>query len=476
MGGSSLDVVEARVQDIACLRESTESKEILPGRLAALRAYTLLFAGDMHGAVQECTAALERLSETDQFLRGIVAWILSLAQLADVGLQAGSQALEEVAKRGQEIGNPMIAVTALCHQSRLQARQGRLHQAKEILERALRLATGPDGRLPIASEPLIGLGELWREWNDLEAAEAHLLEGIDLAGQWSALAAFDAYGPLARVRQAKGDDMGAREAIEMAARLAQKSESTELDDLISDIQKALFFVRQGDDDWALRWAERRGLLIDGVVSPPPTPGEDHVGYRLRKYEELVLARLFLNQGRSEDSLALLESVLAVARDLGRVDLVIQCQILLALTHQALGNEAQSLDALADALSLAEPGGFVRVFCDEGRPLVSLLRLAASRGISSAYAASLLAVIASGGSEPLESSRSEDRVQPLLEPLSERELDVLRLLATGLSNPEIAQELYIATSTVRSHCKSIYGKLDVHSRWDAVHRAKDLGLI
>ena len=332
-------------------------------------------------------------------------------------------------------------------------------------------------RLPIASEALIGLGELWREWNDLESAAATAWKrGIMLASSGAHLAAFDAYFPLARVRVAQGDSAGAREAIETARQIALKSEATEVDDLVSDLQQARFALTQGEVARALRWAEGRGLLanVPSCQALTRTSLENNIDRSLRKYERLVLARLLLSQGRAPEAIVLLDSLLAhCAGQLGRVDLIIQIQILRALACQSEGLDARGLDALAEALSLAEPGGFVRIFVDEGPPLARLLRQAASRGMSPAYVASLLAAF--DGLEPVGAAAGAQGIpsQPLIEALSEREMEVLRLLATGLSNPEIAQELYVAVSTVRSHCKSIYGKLDVHRRWDAVQRAGNL---
>jgi LuxR family maltose regulon positive regulatory protein len=479
MSGRSLDVVEQRLQDVSCVQDTPESAEMMAGRMAALRAYLMVFQAKVHRATELCHQALELLPESDRFLRGVVAWILSLARLADGDLKDGSQALEEVARVCQEIGNPLIAVAALGHQAKLQMRQGRLHRAQEILEQALRLATDPQGRrLPIASEALIGLGELEREWNDLKAAADHLAEGIELAKQWSELAAFDAYFPLARIRQAQGDVEAAREAIETARQIAHRSETTEIDDLVADLQQAYFLASQGDLAGAMRWAETRELVPG--ASPEPRPGldegQDYVSAHLRKYEHLVLARLFLLQGRAAEALDLLDALLAQARQLGRIDLTIEIQILRALALQAEGQGAQAIDALGEALSLAEPGGYLRIFLDEGQPMARLLRQAASRDIASAYVARLLAAFGGPGSAEVEAGPSYPHTQPLIEPLSGRELEVLRLLATGLSNPEIANELVIAVSTVRSHCKSIYGKLDVHRRWDAVQRAQELGLI
>jgi LuxR family maltose regulon positive regulatory protein len=479
MRGRSLDTVDQRLGDLACIQAGEAQGGVIGGRMAAFRAYLMVFRGDMHQAAELGQEALELLPESDRFLRSIVAWILSLARLADGDLQDGKQALREVAQMGQELGNPMITVTALCHQAKLQARQGRLHRAKEILERALQMVTDSEGgRLPIASEALIGLGELEREWNNLEAAAGHLAEGIALARQWSEMAAFDAYFPLLRVRLAQGDVEGAREALDTARQIAKRSEATELDDLVSELQQAHFATAAGNLAAVMHWAESRGLVSDGSLVPYPSheEGQDFIRARLRKYEQLILARLFIRQGRAGEALDLLAPLLPLAKELSRIDLTIEIHILRALACQAEGQDTQAMAALESALSLAEPSGYVRIFLDEGASLARLLRQAASLGIAPAYVATLLA--AYGGPEVtgLETPPTFPPAQPLVEPLSARELEVLRLLATGLSNPEIADELYIAVSTVRSHCKSIYGKLNVHKRWDAVQRGQDLGLI
>jgi LuxR family maltose regulon positive regulatory protein len=479
MGGRTLDVAEGRLQDIACVQEGAELGEVMPGRVVALRAYAMLFRADMEQAADWSRQALETLPETDHFLRSIMTWILSLTHLTVSSLQDGSQELQDVVRMGLESGNPLVAVPALCHQARLQARRGRLHRAREILEQALQLATDRQGRrLPIASEALFGLGELWREWNDLDAAADHLTEGIALAMQWSEPAAFDGYGPLARVRAAQGDANGAREAIEVARRLADKSEATEVDDLIADLQLGGLLILLGDAEGATRWAERQGLISRASTTPPPDSDDPLALFtdRLRKYEQAVLARLFILQDRPAEALEVLESLLAEARQLDRTDLVIEAQILCALALQAEGQEEPAMTALDEALTLAEPGGYLRIFLDKGPAMARLLRQAASRGLAPAYVLKLLAAF--DGSEMAEPQAGprHPRPQPLIEPLSERELEVLRLLANGLTNPEIAEHLYIAVSTVRSHCKSIYAKLNVHKRWDAVQRAQELGLL
>jgi len=479
MSGRSLDEVDKRLREIAYDLDGTGHSDLVAGRLAAMRAYMTLFTGDMKRTAELCHQALENLPESDLFLRGIVVWILSLARFAVGDMRKGTRELENVIKVSQEMGNPLIAVTAICHQARLQMRQGRAYQAKETFERALQFATDPKGRrLPIASEALIGLGELLREWNDLELAVEYLTESIELAKQWSELASFDAYFPLARVRLAQGDVEAAREAIETARQIAQRSEATEVDDLLAEMQRADFCISQGDLDGAMGWAETRALSPDH--SPKSLPGldedQDIITTHLRKYEHLLLARIFIMQDRAGEALDLLNPLLAQAKQLGRIDLIIQVQILRARAFQVLGDDREAIEVLSESLALAEPGGYMRIYLEKGEPMLRLLRACLSRGISPSYVAKLL----EGFDKPESAERAGEPpstlTQRLLEPLSEREMGVLRLLARGMSNPEIADELVIATSTVHSHCKSIYSKLDVHKRWDAVERAKELGVI
>ena len=290
------------------------------------------------------------------------------------------------------------------------------------------------------------------------------------------MAAFYAYLSLARIRMVQGDMEAAHQAIETICQIARKSETTELDDLIADLQQAIFFIRQGDIAAAMHWAQKRGVVLG--VSPELCPGldesQDYISSHLRKYQQIVLTRLFIRQGQAAEALDLLEALLAQSQELGRIDLTIEIQILRALAFQIRGDTTQAMDALAQALSLAEPGGYIRIFLDEGEAMIHLLRQAASQGLAPSYVAKLLAT--SGEPATTERDIKPSHSYLLIEPLSERELQVLRLLAAGMSNREIADELVVAVSTIHSHCKSIYGKLDVHARSDAVQRAWELELI
>jgi LuxR family maltose regulon positive regulatory protein len=222
-------------------------------------------------------------------------------------------------------------------------------------------------------------------------------------------------------------------------------------------------IALGDVAAASRWMQESGLSAN-----------DEFEFRyVSTY--VILARVLIAQGQQgsgrplDETLKLLARLLTMTDSAGAVGKVIEVLVLQAIALQARGKMDQALTSLEDALSLAEPEGYVRIFIDEGPLMAHLLRQAAAQGIVLDYGRQLLAALES-------EMREERQVTELVEPLSERELEVLRLLTTHLSSTQIAQELFISANTVRSHIKSIYGKLNVHSRKDAVQQARKLNLL
>jgi len=483
LNGYPLDAVEARLQDVG------RDMDFVDSRKAALGALIAMSQGDFSKAIELSQQTLQWLPEGDWYWRSLVTWILNLSRSEGSDLSSRSQALDEVVRMGQETGNPAVTVVALCYQADLCLRQGKLHKAKTLYERALASATDKGGRtLPVAGEAILGLGELYREWNDFETATRYLEEGLELTEQWRRIEALPGYFSLARVRQAQGDAEGAQDAIQKAMRLAEQFDAARWDDWLVALEQARLWLAQGNTGAAKRWVEERGL--DTEIDPArPADEEDAVSQHLRKYKHLLLARVLLAQDRQEDALSLLESLQQQMEREGRTGMVIEILLLKALAFSqipARGRTQEDVDqaitALERALSLAEPEGYVRLFIDEGARMGALLRQAATRGIAVDYVRQLLAALEGENeeerpsTEPLPSSLVPGLSSSLVEPLSERELEVLRLIAAGLSNREIAQDLIVAVSTVKTHVHNIYGKLGVAKRTQAVARARELNLL
>jgi LuxR family maltose regulon positive regulatory protein len=469
----SLKVIESLLQDIE------EGDERVSGRVTALRGLMAALRGQTGPAVELSRRALEQLPQEEQFIRMFATWILRTALLVSGEGVVDDHALDEVLRMSQGAGNVMLSVMITCNRAELLMRQGQPREAAATYQKAVELATDARGRrMPIAGQALIGLGELSREWGHLDAAERYLLEGIALTEQWTEVGPMEAYVALARVRQAQGDMDSAWEALRKARELAVKFDLTDLDDLSVAMVQAWMQVSQGDLEPARRWAEARDLF-KYIATPLQEEAGDSYDLRVRKYELLVLARLLIAQGQPGEALKLLASLIPVAEWRGRPGMLVEIHVLQALAYQAQGDLDRAMDALGCALSLAEPKGYVGTFVGEGEPMRVLLREAAKRGIARdiapEYVRELLTAL---GVEERKAPAAPVPPLPsaLAEPLSARELEVLRLLDTHLSSTEIAGRLYISANTVRFHIKNVYGKLGVHRRSEAIRRAEELELL
>jgi LuxR family maltose regulon positive regulatory protein len=308
----------------------------------------------------------------------------------------------------------------------------------------------------------VGLSALHRERDDLEGATQHLLRSQALGEhtgfpqnryRWRV--------GMARIREAQGDLDGAVALLDEAERLY-------VSDFYPNVRpvaalRARLWVRQGRLGEALDWAREQRLSA-----------QDDLSY-VREFEHLILARLLLARCKREradgclgEAMTLLERLLRAAEAGERTRSVIEILVLQALAHQMQGDLPAALVRLERALALAEPEGYVRIFVDEGPPLAALLEAARRRGIAPGYVGRLLAAFGTDHRPPVNPG--------LVEPLSERELDVLRLLRTDLDGPQIARELVVSLSTMRTHTRSIFNKLGVSSRRAAVRRADELEIV
>ncbi len=428
------------------------------GRVAAIRAFIAFRRGDAARTIDLALQALEQLPQ-DQAFRGLVAWYLGIAYLESGDLAKGSASLTEARAISQAAGNSYVAFMATYELAQMQARQGSLHQADQSYQRALELGAERGGPLAATGPAYVGRGELQREWNDLDRASHSLQEGIAKCQQTgNASIMLLGHITLARVKQAQGDAVGADLLIQKIPQILRSSHLSPLNAAYGSAWHARLALAQGDLAEASRWVQERQLGVDDELSPP------------REMEYLTLARVLITQHRPREALPMLGRLLQLAERQGRMGNALGILVLQALANRAGGDEAGAMERLSRALSLAEPEGYIRLFVDEGEPIVALLLQAYARGIAPDYVATLLS--AAGSRTPAAPSHAD----PLLEPLTERERDVLRLLVVGLSNQAIARELVITVGTVKRHINSIYGKLGVQSRTQAVARAHSLHLL
>ncbi len=458
-----LDRVELWLQEAESLvssRHTTDAIEDMIGHIAAIRAYGAAQSGEANKAIDFAQQALHTLPESNTAVRSVVTMTLGSARRLSGDLVGASRALEEAMRTGQAAGNFYLALGALSGLADLWFDQGRLRQASNSYNELLRLTILPDGkRLPAAGMAFFGLSLIDYEWNDLNAALQHTHQSIELCQQWGHVGILMASQVmLFRVRQAQGELDDARKALNEAERLALNYPQ----DLRATGWVNAFRVRfklvQGDPESIVRWVEQSGLKIDDAV------------LYLREAEYLALGRMLIAQGDNASAMALLARLQDSAEKTGRIGSLIEIMLLNALALLAAGNVSQALNTLEEALSLAEPEGYMRVFLDEGAPMAKLLRHAGSKGIAPKYVARILAEFDKmTGYAPIPQ-------QPLIEPLSERELEVLRLVAAGKSNQEIAAQLVLSAGTVKSHLSHIFGKLSVGSRTQCVMRARELKLL
>ena len=431
----------------------------LPGAIELYRSALALVRGDVPGTVRHAQRTLDLALTEDHGVRAGAAGFLGLAFWTSGDLEAAHPAWAQCAaglRRSGQIADIFGCAIAMAD---IRLVQGRLGEAMRTYDQALQRASVQDGPvLRGTADMYVGMSEVHRERGDLQAATQQLLRSQEL-GEYNGLPQnpYRWRVAMARIRQAEGDLGGALDLLDEAERLY-------VGDFFPNVRpvpalKARVWIAQGRLGEALGWAHEQGLSAD-----------DDLSY-LREFEHITLARMLLARSRGEpvhQVTRLLERLLLAAEEGGRTGHVIEILVLQALALQAPGPIPAALTCLERALTLAEPEGYVRVFVDEGPPIGSLLRAAEKQGTTRDYVRRLLAAVS-------QTRQDSPGRQALIDPLSERELDVLRLLGTELDGPAIARELMVSLNTVRTHTKNIYTKLAVTNRRAAVRRAAELDL-
>jgi len=449
----------------------------VPAAIALERGYLAQLRGDTDGAVAFVSRALAELSEVEWMLGSITRVRLAMAEWLRGRLEAAERAFASSVAQWRAAGELTLAARGYHHLALVQRAQGRLDAALETYRQALEVAAVPgQPALPAAGVAYVGMAEIAYQRGELAAALEHITKGIALCRRF-------VYTPplatglatLAWIRQATGDHAGALEAMGEAGRVASDPDVAALLNPVP-AQRARLLLAQGDLTAAARWTNQRGLHPDDRPSYPREP------------EYLVLARVLLAQQAPEHALGLLRPLHDLAAAQGRVGSVIEIRALQALALADSGDERGALAALAEALRLAAPEGYLRIFVDEGAPMASLLgrlaapdqreQLAATGNVPPDYLARILTSFqpAAAGTPQPAGRAVAGPVPGLVEPLSERELEVLALLATGRSNQQIAEELVVALDTVKKHVSRVLDKLGVANRTQAVIRARELELL
>jgi LuxR family maltose regulon positive regulatory protein len=445
-----------------------EEFQYLPGSIAAARTYLALALGDMDGTIKYAQQALELFPEEEYLRRGTPGALLGLAFWSQGNLLEAQQAFADAMSSYEKAGNILFVITGAYVLADMELAQGRLRRAVSTYEEALELAqTHDDLVMRGAADLYTGLSELCLEQNDLPAAKAHLLKSKEL-GDEASLPRWHYRWCVAqaKIKEAEGNLDEALASLDEAERQYVRGPVPDIRSTAA--MKARVWIKQGKLRNAQHWADEQELSVD-----------DEPSY-LREFDYITLARIKIAQCKNngaecdiQEAMTLLACLLQAAEAGKRTGSKLEILVLQALAHEAVGNTSAALEHLAQALALAEPEGYIRLFVGEGSPMVALLKRVKteSNGLKR-YVSQLLTAF--GVEEDIHPSSLN--LQPLVEPLSERELEVLQLVAQGLSNRQIAERLYLALPTVKGHNRNIYSKLQVTRRTEAVARARELGLL
>jgi LuxR family maltose regulon positive regulatory protein len=437
------------------------------GQALAIRALVARLRLDASQVIPLSLRALEILPDNVLTVRSVVGGNIGLAQLWTGDIDIADETLAQAQRWAESAGNAFVLIATLCQRGGLQAMRGQLHAAHHLYTQALALA-GAEGRPQLAVLPQTRLAQIHYQWNELPRALDHVTPSLNHAALTEyANSVLNGYGTLARIQQAQGNATVALETLITAEQFARHHHVPRGDELARAWQARLR-LQAGDIAAAERWAQEAELWVQ---SPD---GQWRVeAHRIWDEEALfTLCRLLLAKADPvslRHAEGLLAKRLAEVEQQNRLESIIEARVLQALAQRAMGHSEAAVALLEMALTLAEPPGYVRLFLDEGPPMLALLARVHHSHPARGYASKLLTAFPTGPA-------ARPAVPSLIEPLSPNELEILRLLAQGLSNADIARERVLAVSTVRWYVKHIYRKLGVHNRTQAVIQAEALMLV
>ena len=476
--GQKLSAAEAALADTAALpgAEPDDRTKDLVGRIASIRATLAVIQHDVETIITQSRRALEYLHPDNQAVRTATTWTLGYAYQLQGDRSAASQAYTEIIAAGKSFRDSIYTIAATINLGQLQEADNQLSLATRTYRRVLQLTGDPPD--PIACEAFLGLARITYQWNDLDTAEQYGQQCLHLARQIETIDTPAACGVfLARLKLAQRDAEGADAILAEAEAFVRQHNFVHQMPAVAAAQ-VMTLLRQGP------------LLQQGNLAAAAHLAETH---------ELPIsqARVHLAQGDPSAALAALAPWRQQVEAKGWADERLKVMVLQAVALQASGENDQAVQVLGEALALAEPGGFIRIFVDEGEPLRLLIldfRHVLSKAEGSkieekpggqghnlmGYLDQLLSAFVPPEIMPqskISNRPNEVRDQStMIEPLSPRELEILRLITQGLSNREISERLFLALNTVKGHNRKIFSKLQVQSRTEAVARARELDLL
>jgi LuxR family maltose regulon positive regulatory protein len=454
----------------------------LPVMIALARSTHAQAQGDIGATVKYAELAIELSPGEDHYSHAMAAATLGMAYWTRGDLDGAQRALSVWINSCLKVGNIIFAIASGGYLAGIIVAQGRLREAERTYEQSIQLASTHDQVRHVTANLYLGLGLLYHEQGDQQSAAQHLHKSGELGAQ-TALIDWPYRWRLAqaRLKESEGDLETALDLLDEAKRLYVRNPVPDFHPI--DALKARVYLRQGRLSEALAWVRERGLSVN-----------DNLSY-LDEFEHITLARVLIAQykndpvsGSIHEAIDLLERLLQAAEAGRRLGSVIEILVVQALALQAQDNVSQALASVERALTLAEPEGYVCIFVDEGEPMRLLIEKQSRSQDKTfpGYVDKLLAAFARPTAIPQPktlapalrcgaSAGVNDLQSIIIEPLSERELEVLRLLGTELSGPEIARKLIVSLNTLRTHTKNIFNKLGVNNRRAAVRRAEELNL-